>query len=43
MDYHLRKENARDFIADSRKKGSIGTWPIEYNVYSIVTPIKCAS
>ena len=41
MDYHLRKENARDVIADSRKKRSIGTWLIEYNVYGIVTPIKC--
>ena len=39
MNCHRRKENARDFIADSRKKRSIGTWLIEYNVYGIVTLI----
>jgi len=39
MHYHRRKENTRDFIADSRKKRSIGTWLIEYNVYGIVTLI----
>ena len=43
MNFHRRKENARDFIADSRKKESIGTWLIEYNVYGIVTSVKCPS
>jgi len=43
MNYHRRKEAARDFIADSRKKRSIGTWLVEYNVCGIVPPIKSSS